>query len=144
MFIFYLCLPHVCMYVCTYVSNITHSQQQQQQQQQQHRCLLQGPHLLGMWLGDGDDVDPLDSPYSDMHAEKTMLLQVRHACACACACWLQACNYAHWHVVAGTYVNVCVNIVWMYSHNLCMLLCMSVLHTVEVKIKLPSIFVELS
>ncbi len=38
------------------------------------RSLLQGSHLLGMWLG--EDADPLDSPYCNMHNRKSMILQV--------------------------------------------------------------------
>ena len=38
------------------------------------RDLLQGSRLLGMWLG--EDADPLDSPYCNMHNRKSMILQV--------------------------------------------------------------------
>ena len=38
------------------------------------RCLLKGPHLLGLWLG--EDADPLESPYCSVHNRNNMVLQV--------------------------------------------------------------------
>lgn len=38
------------------------------------RVLMSGSKLVSLWLG--DEPDPLDSPYSDMHNKNNMLLQV--------------------------------------------------------------------
>ena len=36
---------------------------------------MNGSKLISLWLG--EEPDPLDSPYSDIHNQKNMLLQVQ-------------------------------------------------------------------